>query len=594
MPEHRGRTATGARRGRRKRWPLVVLGLVSLLVLGWFGWTWARDLAVDRTAAEPAATCARGDAVLRVGVSPSVEQPVREAAKRWNADGRIVADHCVEVTVTSVESAPALAGFTGEWSESELGDRPHAWLPESSFWTDRLAAADDALLGTAPESVASSPVVLAAPGPAARAITTTVSVTWADIAVLTADPMGWIRFGRPGWGRITVAMPSPASNPATGLAVQAVLAGVARQSPLTPQILARPDVVDTLAALADAQPAAVPGDTRAALIALGAAESMESAPFSAVPVLEVDLHRRNLATDGRPAAAAPLFEIVAAGPSPAADFPFVSMTAAGPVLVQAGNAFRTFLQEAPQQREFARAGLRTGSTGERPANSRGMTWADVPPATAAADANTTQQLAATWATAVEGGRVVTVLVDVSRTMGGDSGQGRSRLDRVKEALHGYADYTVSGSLGLWRFAGALDRGRPYEELVPTGPVADRRDDLHAAIDSLAPAGPTQVYESVAAAYRSASAGYVATKRNQIVVITDGGSDSAISLAELKSVIREVSRAAKPLPVSFIAIGPDPDRAALRDLARATGGTVSVLADAKGVQAALGQLAAARD
>lgn len=153
---------------------------------------------------------------------------------------------------------------------------------------------------------------------------------------------------------------------------------------------------------------------------------------------------------------------------------------------------------------------------------------------------------------------------------------------------------MSGSLGLWQFSQGLDRAKPYQQLVATGPIGDTRAPLHQAVDTLDPTGATHLYESIAAAYRAAINGYVTGKRNEIVVITDGGSDGAMTLAELTAAIKAVGSTKKPVVVSVIALGPDQNRAALRDIARLTGGTVSTLSSARGLQAALGQLAARRD
>ncbi|SDI73360.1 von Willebrand factor type A domain-containing protein [Actinokineospora alba] len=587
MPRQRA----GGRRGALRR-SVLVLGLVVLMIALWLGANWLRYVA-DERAAERGRECSRGPVTLKVTVAPTVEEPLREIAGRWNASGAVVDDSCVKVTVAATESGAMLAGLTGEWNVRELGDRPHAWLPESSFWTDRLSAVDDALLGSAPDTVASSPIVLATPEPAAKALTDTVTFTWSDVATLIPDPSGWSRFGQSGWGRLIVALPQPAANPATGLAVQAVLSGIGKQSPLTHEVLDRPEVADAISKLTAGQPTGVPETTREALISLGEAETMTTAPFSAVPVLEVDLHRRNLAIDGRPAAKHPLFEVMPDGPIPTADFPFVRLAGIDAALANAADRFRQFLLEPDQQRSLGRAGLRTASN-ERPPRTLGIGWPDLPPATAPANPRTTQQLAATWAAAAEGGRIVTMLVDVSKSMGGDNGDGRTRMQWVQEALHGYANYTVSGSLGLWQFSQGLDRAKPYQQLVATGPIGDTRAPLHQAVDKLAPTGATHLHESIAAAYRAAINGYVAGKRNEIVVITDGGSDGDMTLAELTTAIKAARSTKKPVVISVITFGPDQNRTALRDIARLTGGTVSTLSSARGLQAALGQLAARRD
>jgi hypothetical protein len=126
-------------------------------------------------------------------------------------------------------------------------------------------------------------------------------------------------------------------------------------------------------------------------------------------------------------------------------------------------------------------------------------------------------------------------------------------------------------------------------LTPTGPAAAQRPALHAGIDALAPASATHLYTSLEAVYQSAMSGYVDGKRNRVIVITDGPNDGGLSYPQIKSRLQELAAGKGKLPVSFIAVGPDPDRKELTDLAKSTGGTASVLTNAKGVDAALGQL-----
>src|SRR4051794_13919842 len=101
MARHRA-LGTGGRR-RLAKWPVAITGLVVLILLGWLAWTWLGGVLERRAAAE-ANGCANGDVVLRVAVTPSIAQPVRDAAQRWTETHPVVDDSCIRLQVQSVES----------------------------------------------------------------------------------------------------------------------------------------------------------------------------------------------------------------------------------------------------------------------------------------------------------------------------------------------------------------------------------------------------------------------------------------------------------------------------------------------------------
>ncbi|ALG11032.1 substrate-binding domain-containing protein [Kibdelosporangium phytohabitans] len=584
----RHRALDNVRRGVAK-WPLAVLGVVVLLALAWLGWTWIERELEERAAAQ-SKSCPEGDSVLRIAVTPSAAGAVDEAAKRWNTQKTVVNDHCVRVEVSAREPSQVFTGLSGEWNDQAMGGKPHAWLPESTYWVNRLSAANSVLVGSAPESVATSPVVLAVPYEAVKPLEAHDSFTFGDLAALTTAPDGWARYGKPEWGKFTIAMPDPTSNTASVLALQCAIAGVSpqRAGPVTVDTLTLPAVQQNLAQLAAARPSNVPVTTIDTLIELGRAGKVLGAPFSAVPVTEVDLYRRNLGLDGKPPVGKPLYEVAARGPSPAADFPFVALSG-DHAQVRAALKFSDFLRETPQQQLFNRAGLRAAGGAGYPHDAPGIRWDSATTSLVPADATTTQQISATWANAADGGQVITVLVDVSRSMLADGGDGRSRVDWVKQALHGMTDRMASGSLGIWEFSRRLDADRPYKQLVPTSPVAANRPALHSGIDALTPATGTHLYTSLDAVHRAALNSYAEGKRNRIVVISDGPNDGGTTYSQLRERLRDKNIARGKLPISFLSIGSEPNRGELAELARSTGGTLSVLTDARGVDGALGQL-----
>jgi Ca-activated chloride channel homolog len=574
------------------RWPIALL--VSVLVVGlvWLGWSYTGTV-LERRAAAQLASCLEGQETLTIAVTPSMADVIGQAALAWGKSHPVVLDHCMRAEVAAVPPQAVLQGLTTGWDSKTLGARPGAWLPESSLWINRLAAQDAKLLGSEPASIATSPVVLAMPEPAAAAIREGSMFTWGDLPKWTNVPQAWQRYGHTDWGGFTVAVPDVASNPASALALQAVLASASPKGsgPVTVDMLTAPGVGDAMRKLATSSPLAPPATTQDALSLLAAADDVRSTPFDAVPAMEYDLYRRNVGADGGSLPPAPLTGVVVGGPTPIADFPFIAIAdeRVDQLQVRAAQKFREFLQTGPQQLELSKAGLRVPSTKVRPTSAPGIRWASTQEELKAADANTTQQISAAWSNAGTG-QVVTVLVDVSRSMLEDGGGGKSRLEWVKAALRGQIDRFGSGSLGLWTFSRNLgEQEEPYRQLVTTGPVSEQRQDLARAVGNMKAASATFLYPSVLAVYGSALEHVDPSRQNRIVLITDGPDDSQMSYEQFKRELAKLRVDDPLLPVSVIAIGPDPDRNELTELARSTGGSFSTTKDATTVDTALGLL-----
>ncbi|ACU39167.1 substrate-binding domain-containing protein [Actinosynnema mirum] len=579
-------------------WPITIIGVVALLVLGWFGWRWIGDV-VDQRAAVQAGDCNEGPATLKVAATPSVADAVRQVAQAWSAQRPVVYDHCIGVEVLASDSEVVLEGLTNTWDEEKLGSRPHAWVTDSAVWANRLAAQRQSMIGSPPESIATSPVVLAMPQEAADAVQAGPGFRWTDLTAMTSSATGWDRFGKAGWGAFKVAMPDPAVNPGTAMALEAALAGAGADptGPVTADLLAQEPVKQAMAKLVAARPEQTTTSTWQAMAVLAANPAVGSVGFSAVPALEVDLYRHNTgAEDNRPAPATPLAGVAAQGVTPVADFPFTALSGewVNEAQARAAQAFRTFLKAPEQRATLAAAGLRVEGVTERPSPAPGIAWAEVTEQLKPADAAATQQVAGAWATA-DNGQVVTVLVDTSKTMGEDGGDGRTRLEWVREALTGQANRAVSGSLGLWEFATGADGDKAYRELVPTGSVGAQRQSLLDAVGRLKPRGDDRPFTALIAAYEDVLADHRDGKRNRIVVITDGGADGDLSPADAKAHLEGLKVAGKDVGISVVALGGGADGPGLfQDITKAFGGgTVSVVEDGSGVDAALGQVLAGR-
>ena len=575
-------------------WPIAVAGLVVLIILGVLGWNWVGGVLERRAAAE-ASGCAGGEAALRIASTPSAADAVRDVAKAWSATRPVVYDHCIRIEVQAVDSEVVLEGLTQGWDESKLGTRPHAWITDSTLWANRLGAQNHALLGAAPQSIAASPVLLAMPEAGSQAMQTTAGFRWTDLPDLTSAPGGWDRFGKPEWGPFKVAMPDPTTNAATAMVIQSALAGASPdgKGPVTTDMLGLEPVKNTMASLVATKPAQTPGSTWEAMGLLADKPTVNGAGFSAVPVFEVDLYRHNTGKDSGTPPLHPLYGVAAGGPTPVADFPFVALAGnwVGEAQVRAAQAFREFLTQPAQQKILATSGLRVPSSTERPKPSPGVRWSTMTENLSPADANTTQQISAAWATAADS-QVVTLLVDSSKSMEEPGGDGRSRMDWLKAALSGQVNRSLSGSVGLWEFSRQVNGDLPYRELVPTGPVLQQRQLLLDKIAGLKPLSATQLYTSLIALYKDKLAHYQQGKRNRIVVLTDGPNDDGLSVAQLKTELTKLKQAGKDISISIIAIGPQPERGPLAEIAQSTGGSLSVADDGKAIDAALAQLLSA--
>jgi hypothetical protein len=584
MARHRA-LVTRVRR-RLAKWPVAVTGLVVLVLLGWLAWTWLGGVLERRAAAE-ANGCTAGDVVLRIAVTPSIAQPVRDAAQRWTDTSPVVDDSCVRLQVQSVDSQTVLTGLTAKWDTGKLGDPPAAWLPDSSLWANRLTAQNNAVVSTAPQSIATSPVVLATQQPGADALASGNLVQWTDLPTLTSAANGWAGYGKPEWGKFRLAVPDPATNPASALAIQSALAGATAQGagPVTTDMLAQQGVENLITKLANSRASGAPADTLDALDGLAKAADIGTASYSAVPVTEVDLYRRNLGKDGAPKPDRPLYEVAMGGASPAADFPFVTLSGSWVSQTQnkAAQQFRDFVRQPAQQKLFAKAGLRVAATAEHPTDAVGMRWPALTQNLVPADATTTQDISASWTAAAVGNEVLSVLVDTSPAMG------QAGVDEVRGALSGEVNRAVSGSMGLWAYAAALDGDKPYRQLVPVVRIDQSIDQLHTGIGKLAPATGSQLYASLLAVYQSVLANYQDGKHNRVVVVVAGRNDGGTTFDQLRTQLGQLKDAKKPVPVNIIAVGQNIDRDQLAAIAQDTGGSLSSVQNAGGVDAALAQL-----
>jgi Ca-activated chloride channel family protein len=388
---------------RRKRWPVAAFVAVLLIVGGWYGWSWLHSGDATPVDAAGAVSCPAGPETIQVAVTPSISDAISDAAVAYGRTNPVVTDHCVRVSVSSVDEPTALGALRKTWDTSTLGAKPDAWIADSSLWTNRLAAEAPKDIGDVAQSVASSPVVLAMPEDAVRAMQTASPPTYASLPALLSQPNGWSTYDEPGWGRFDVALPDPSSNSASTLAVEAMLdpATPQGQSPVTAGLLASSAVRQSMDDLTADQPTPQLSSTYQALLSLGAASGITHAPFSAVPVSEVTLYERNVGIDGGTTTGNVLDEVRLTGPTPSLDFPYLPLANywVDTNAMAAAQQFRDFLLTKQVQVQLGMAGLRVPDGLLHPSPSPGMDWGNVAEGSAPTDATSYQRLTAAWAAA---------------------------------------------------------------------------------------------------------------------------------------------------------------------------------------------------
>lgn len=365
-----GRHRNSAARRSVSRGPviaLVVLVVVALVVFGWFR---VRD-NVTAQGASAAGSCVSGPSTLVVAASPTVAPVLTDLAERFTATKPVVRDHCIQVAVTTVNDDQALAGLQGNWSSATLGAQPAVWVPEDSSWTAQLAAAKPALLTDKIRSLVSSPILLAVPQPAAAAVSA-AKLSWAQLPELQGNPGGWARFGQPGWGTSTIALPTgPGGAGTSRLTVQAVAAGVSGAAPVNPAVFAQPSVTAAIAKLRRG-PTQEPAGTASALATLHGLKAVPGSAFQAVPATE-----QQIFAVAQQAGNTPLAGVQLSGPTPVADFPMAGLQApwVDDTQSRAVGAFAEFVNQPNQRTALAAVGFRAGN--DKPASSAAVSFSPV-------------------------------------------------------------------------------------------------------------------------------------------------------------------------------------------------------------------------
>ena len=529
------------RRGR-----LLLVAFVCLALVAGGAAVAVPRLLDDDTAQVHAASC--DPATVELTVDPRLSALVKQATA--DLSPWLEKDDCLSVDVSSRDSATTAAEISRRPGQGLSSALPDLWIPDASLWLRVVESTPvgQRRLDDEATSVASTPVVLA-------------------VARSGAEASGWPDH-QPSWRSLFHDRSTPQLATTD---VDTDAAGLLTLNALNPsRSPAR------LAALSSRLTQPLLGDrTPAELVAAGDAD--------AIPTSEQDV----LATNQE----VPDSDQVVAAYDPALrkralDFPLVALnpqdTERAALVDRAAHVLRDALLDSATQQLFTTAGLRDDRG--RLADSFGplqgvvsepMLARRTPPA------DRITSLRSAWAASGRRSRLL-IVVDRSGSMAETlPGSSRTRADLAQASLTSVIDATAPDSdLGLWSFTTGLPTG-DWRTLVPTGPLdatvdgEQRRARLLAAVDTLDPTigGGTPLYDTILAAYRSASRNYAYGRLNAVIVVTDGRNDDddTITLATLLDGLKVQYDGVQPVRLIAIAYGPGVDTVALRHITDVTGG-----------------------
>ncbi|MBC2933754.1 VWA domain-containing protein [Nocardioides sp. zg-1228] len=520
----------GGRATSRSTAVLAVVVLVTGLAVG-AGATW---LALSRPGSSTDSTGCEGFRGLDLAVAPEMY-------------GAVVAA-LADVTPDCVQVDPAMrSGVDVARSASMGGALPDVWIPEAHFLTATayLGSARPRLLV---RSLARTRVVLVG-GAAARRF-----ASWGD-----AEASG------------LVTVPDPGSSAAGALAVTA------------PEAEAR--VVGR--SRADARRLVVPfAQAQSARAVRGQDESVGPAMFARrSPRLVVSTEQQLRTVSGRD----DLRDLTPAVGAPVLDFPLLVSGDAAPGARALARALAQHLRGEAGRALIADEGLRAPGTG------RG----DLRPPAAPTIARAVQSWNL-WSVP----SAMLAVVDASGSMDLDTGMG-SRMDLLADAARiGLGFLPDHARVGLWVFS--EDKGGPGRDWRELEPIR-RLDDLRfgrtqryalreraAELPGLTDGG-TGLYDTALAAYREALRSYRPHYANAVVLMTDGRNEDpgSITLTALLRRLGELRDPQRPVRLVGIAISGDADLAALRRMARVTGGEAYLAAQPEDVLGVFAQAVLSR-
>ncbi|MEU5822887.1 substrate-binding domain-containing protein [Streptomyces sp. NPDC047803] len=574
LPDDRTAAGGGDRPPRRRR-TVVIATLLVLTVAG------GTAIAAQGGLLPFSKSCEESSVHLTMMASPDIAPAVRAVADRAREDEVRSDGRCFDVNVMARDSykvADALANGT-------TTPDYQIWLPDSDLWIGRAKGEGDGVPITSGESIATSPVALAAVPSAAESLGwPKKTYSWAELtgAAMESDQvrLGAADPGRSATGLLALTSIGASSEKQGGDSDTRVAA----TAKLLAQRMSDGDtqVVATLPQDGSDGEQGNPARNHAVLLS-------EQAAFA---------HNAESTGDGK------LDLFYPEDGTPLLDYPFTLVdnqhrsTEEG----RAALRFMTLLFEDDSLNTLKEHGFRTtdGEADEKlvaAAGGRSPQPYDAPQPAAPSD-ETLQETLGMWTITVQSARLTTV-VDASGSMAAIvPGRGQSRMDVTKASLiQALNQFTPNDEIGLWEFATRLDGEKDYRRLVTTARLGDdakgggtHREKLAAAFAALQPVpdGATGLYDTALAAYKEAQRTYVKGKFNAVVILTDGSNqdDRSLSRSDLVARLKSLADPTRPVPLLAIAVGPEADSEELDEIAEVTGGGGYQVNDPAEIQAVI--------
>ncbi|MFG3257722.1 substrate-binding domain-containing protein [Streptomyces sp. NPDC048172] len=549
------------RAGNRRRTVMLATAVVVAIAAG--------TAVAAQTGVLPFGGSCEGDAVeLRIAASPDIAPALRTVADEARENEAKSDGRCLDVRVserTGTEVADTLTRG-GDDLDSDV------WVPDSKVWVDRASSSAGAPSLETLGNVASTPVTLAVVRPAAKKLGWPErKISWAKMASSSK-----------GDDELRLGSADPARS-ATGL-----LALTQMQSSAVKEEGKKAETKTAAAAKRLAERTA-PGDSQVVATLPRDASRAELGNPQRNHALILS-EQAAYAHNKREGDSTDLRLFYPKDGTTVLDYPYtlVDDQKVDTEKSRAALRFQTLLGDAKGRQVLSRNGFRPVNGKADPAVAREAGGREPQPFDEIpGDPPRTKDVSATlgmWTITVQSARFMLV-VDASASMAQEvPGRGQSRMDVTKASLiQGLSQFTPDDEVGLWEFSTRLDGKRDYRELVPTKRLGSRtsgnetqRDRLTGAFGKMAPIpeGATGLYDTTLAAYKKARDGYAQGKFNALVLLTDGANEDpgSINRDELTAELDELSEGKPLLPVIAVAVGPDADEKAAKEIAKATNGS----------------------
>jgi Uncharacterized protein containing a von Willebrand factor type A (vWA) domain len=521
-------------------------------------------------------TCS-GELRLTIAAAPEIAPVLAHASVRWSDTARGPRGECVAIEVTSAEPADvalaiadragvALAGLTSlapaggtprSVARSDV-EIPDVWVPDSSTWLVRLRSAAPSLVPPQALAVATSPVVLAVPEPAAGALGWPTQLpTWNLV-------MQRLTSGQP--LRVGVVEPNRDAVGLASLVALGTAAASANDSDIATVAIMRALFAGRAAGVNDLL-SRFPRSTDPADVA----DALGAAPLAERSLIAYNATRPPV----------PLAAVYVQPAPPALDYPYVVLPGLATDRQRLAERFRQALAGDQYLDDLAEIGLR-GPDGM--ARFPAMPGAPATITTGQLDDEAVAKALATWVSLTRPSRMLAV-IDISGSMAypvpsaGNATRAQIALEAARQGMMLFDD---SWSVGLWTFATRLNGNVDHLEVVPIRPMTENRDALVAALGTIRPdpVGNTGLYDTVLAAYQEVQSGWDPAAVNSVVLLTDGQNDDpdGITLDQLIASLQELVDPQRPIQVIAIGIGDDVSQVELERITSTTGGGTFIARD----------------